>query len=336
MQAEKHPTQENIYLDTKTSAIRENTANHTQALKDAAIIIQTHMLTKAYGGHERVKALNLTVKKGWIYGFLGPNGAGKSTTMKMLLGLAAPTSGTAELFGLEMNDKNRGEILRRTGSIIESPGYYGHLSAAENLKILETLLNLPASRSESALKLVRLWEQKDRKVKEYSLGMKQRLAIAMALLRSPELLILDEPTNGLDPAGIEEIRSLLKDLAHKHGITIMISSHLLSEIEKTADHIGIIDDGEMIWQGSLAALEESRSPRFVVKTADNAKACTLLAELKPKVTGDAIALACTEPKFCAGVLNKLITNNVPVYAASPERKNLEELFLDITGRRVTL
>lgn len=169
-------------------------------------IVSTEGLSKEYGGVFRVKHVDLQIREGEVYGFLGPNGAGKSTTMKMLLGLVKPTQGTVHLFGKQMNDKNRVEILRQTGALIESPSYYGHLTGMENLRVMQKLLDIPEKNLREALRIVRLENQAGKKVSHYSLGMKQRLGIAMALMRFPKLLVLDEPTNGLDPAGIEEDR----------------------------------------------------------------------------------------------------------------------------------
>lgn len=198
----------------------------------------------------------LGVMEGTIYGFCGPNGAGKSTTLKMLLGLVRPTEGEISLFGKKMTAKNRMEILRQSGSLIESPSYYGHLTGRENLEILQELLKVPEENVEKVLKIVRLDGQGKKKVSAYSLGMKQRLGLAAALLNFPKLLILDEPTNGLDPAGIQEMRELIRSLPEKYGMTVIISSHLLSEIDQIVDDIGIIANGKLKYQGSLGRLHE--------------------------------------------------------------------------------
>ncbi len=218
-------------------------------------IIETHSLTKGTGSQMRVNHLDLRVPEGCVYGFLGPNGAGKTTTLKLLLGLLRPTDGTITLLGQKMTDKNRLAILKHTGSLIESPSFYGHLTGLENLQIIAKLKKVPAAEITNVLQTVRLYEQKDKKVKQYSLGMKQRLGIAMALLGNPRLLILDEPTNGLDPAGIQEIREFIKNLPVLRQITVVVSSHLLSEMEQMADMVGIINHGTLIYQGSMAALE---------------------------------------------------------------------------------
>ncbi len=210
-------------------------------------IVKTTNLTKRYSDVCCVNNLDMSVKEGKIYGFLGPNGAGKSTTLKMLLGLVHPTAGEIDMFGQRFTEKNRISTLKNIGSLIESPSYYGHLTAKENLKIYTTILDLPDSNIDEVLKIVRL----DR------LGMKQRLGLASALLAFPKLLILDEPTNGLDPSGIQEMRELVKSLPKKYGMTVIVSSHLLSEIDQLADDIGIIANGKMRYQGALSNLHET-------------------------------------------------------------------------------
>jgi len=218
-------------------------------------IIETNGLTKGSGSRMRVNHIDLRVPEGCVYGFLGPNGAGKTTTLKLLLGLLKPTAGTVTFFGQKMTEKNRLSILKHTGSLIESPSYYGHLTGLENLEIIAKLKKVPASEITNVLQTVRLYEQRDKKVRQYSLGMKQRLGIAMALLGNPRVLILDEPTNGLDPAGIQEIRELIKELPVLRQMTVIVSSHLLGEVEQMADMAGIINHGELIFQGPLATLE---------------------------------------------------------------------------------
>lgn len=220
-------------------------------------IVITHELTKQYGDFLSVDNLNMTVREKSIYGFLGPNGAGKSTTLKMLLGLVHPTKGSIEIFGEKVTSKNRIALLRNIGSLIESPSYYGHLTAKENLKIHQTLLDVPAENIDKVLEIVRLNRQQNKKVQAFSLGMKQRLGLASALLSFPKLLILDEPTNGLDPSGIQEMRELIRSLPEKYGMTVIISSHLLSEIDQLVDDIGIIANGKMMYQGELSLLHET-------------------------------------------------------------------------------
>lgn len=219
-------------------------------------IVKTNGLTKRYKDSLSVNNLNMSVREGRIYGFLGPNGAGKSTTLKMLLDLVRPTAGEIDIFCRRLNSKNRTEILRNIGSLIESPSYYGHLTGTENLKILQTLLDVPKKNIDAVLRIVRLDRQQNKKVSAYSLGMKQRLGLAGALLSFPKLLILDEPTNGLDPAGIQEMRGLIKSLPKQYGMTVIVSSHLLSEIDQMAEDVGIIANGKMMYQGALANLHE--------------------------------------------------------------------------------
>lgn len=220
-------------------------------------IVITNGLTKRYNENLSVNNLDMRVKEGRIYGFLGPNGAGKSTTLKMLLDLVRPTAGEIDIFGKRLTSKTRSDILRNIGSLIESPSYYGHLTGAENLKILQTLLGVPKKNIDEALRIVRLERQQNKKVSAYSLGMKQRLGLAGALLSFPKLLILDEPTNGLDPAGIQEMRSLICSLPDQYGMTVIVSSHLLAEIDQMAEDIGIIANGKMMYQGPLKLLHET-------------------------------------------------------------------------------
>lgn len=216
-------------------------------------IVETKNLTKSFESFNAVNDLNLKIREGKIYGFLGPNGAGKSTTIRMLLGLIKPTKGKIKIMGKDIR-KNRMEILKHTGSLIESPSYYGNLTAYENLKISAEILNINKNTIDEVLKIVKLTKWKDTAVKKFSLGMKQRLGIALALIGNPKLLILDEPTNGLDPEGIFEIRELIKTLPKKYNMSVIISSHLLSEIQLMADDIGIINLGNLLFQGSLDEL----------------------------------------------------------------------------------
>lgn len=218
-------------------------------------ILETNHLSKQSGNTYRVNDLSMAVPENCVYGFLGPNGAGKSTTLKMILGLIHPNQGSIKLFGKVMNSANRLSILKQTGSLIENPGGYGHLTGLENMQIIQKLKGVSEAEIAPALKTVRLYDQRDKKLSNYSLGMKQRLGIAMAILGNPKLLILDEPTNGLDPAGIQEMRQLICSLPKERDMSVIISSHLLSEIEQMADQVGIIHHGRMLYQGTLADLE---------------------------------------------------------------------------------
>lgn len=219
-------------------------------------IIETKNLTKSYAGFTAVSNLNLHIPKGSVYGFLGPNGAGKSTTMKMFLGLTKPTSGSFTINGRKYPE-DRIEILKETGSFIEAPAFYGNLSGEENLEIIRKILGLPKSSVEEALETVGLVQFKKRLAKKYSLGMKQRLGLAGALLGHPPILILDEPTNGLDPVGIHEIRSLIRSLPKQFNCTVLVSSHLLSEVELMADDIGILNHGRLLFEGTMEQLKEN-------------------------------------------------------------------------------
>lgn len=219
-------------------------------------IITTEKLTKRYKNFTSVKNVSLHIRKGSIYGFLGPNGAGKSTTMKMLLGLTAPTKGGFTIDGKHFPE-DRLTILKEIGSFIESPSFYANLTGRENLDIIRKILQLPPKSVDEALDLVGLTEFGDRLAKKYSLGMKQRLGLAGALLGQPPILVLDEPTNGLDPSGIHEIRNLVKSLPALYDCTVLISSHMLSEIELMADDIGVLNHGRLLFEGSLDSLRQN-------------------------------------------------------------------------------
>ena len=219
-------------------------------------MITTKHLTKKYKNFVSVNHVSLHIRKGSIYGFLGPNGAGKSTTMKMLLGLTAPTKGSFSIDGKHFPE-DRMDILKEIGSFIEAPSFYANLTGRENLDVIRRILRLPKESVEDALELVGLTEFGDRLAKKYSLGMKQRLGLAGALLGRPPILILDEPTNGLDPSGIHEIRELVKSLPGLYDCTILISSHMLSEIELMADDIGILNHGRLLFEGSLDELRQT-------------------------------------------------------------------------------
>lgn len=243
---------------------------------DKKYIIETKNLTKQYGSQKSVADLNIHVQRGRIYGLLGRNGAGKTTTMKMLLGLTKPTSGEVKIWGKPLQE-NEKKLLPRIGSLIESPGFYPNLTATENLRIFAALRGVPNNHAiKDALDLVGL-PYKDKKLfSQYSLGMKQRLAIALAVMHDPELLILDEPINGLDPIGIAEVRSFIRELCDARGKTILISSHILSEISLLADDIGIIDHGILLEEESLSELEQKSSKHIRFTLSDTAQAARIL------------------------------------------------------------
>ena len=300
------------------------------------MIVATDNLSKEYDGVYRVQELDIRIKEGDIYGFLGPNGAGKSTTMKMLLGLVKPTSGTIEIMGKPFNEKNLRDILASVGSLIESPSYYGHLTGRENMEIIRRLLDLPKKNIEEAVHIVRMENQMEKKVKNYSLGMKQRLGIAMALARFPKLLILDEPTNGLDPAGIEEMRELIKMLPKQYGMTVMISSHILSEIDQMATVVGIINQGCLIFQERMSVLDMQREPQIILRTSDNNHAFQLLKKANPQRTTDGLQIGALTDEQTGAVVQCLCSNGISVYRVEEHRKSLEDIFLNLTGKELTL
>ena len=300
------------------------------------MIVATDNLSKEYDGVYRVQELDIRIKEGDIYGFLGPNGAGKSTTMKMLLGLVKPTSGTIEIMGKPFNEKNLRDILASVGSLIESPSYYGHLTGRENMEIIRRLLDLPKKNSEEAVHIVRMENQMEKKVKNYSLGMKQRLGIAMALARFPKLLILDEPTNGLDPAGIEEMRELIKMLPKQYGMTVMISSHILSEIDQMATVVGIINQGCLIFQERMSVLDMQREPQIILRTSDNNHAFQLLKKANPQRTTDGLQIGALTDEQTGAVVQCLCSNGISVYRVEEHRESLEDIFLNLTGKELTL
>ncbi len=225
-------------------------------------MIQTQNLTKSYADFTAVSGINLHIPRGAVYGFLGPNGAGKSTTMKMFLGLTRPTDGTFTIDG-KTYPENRVQILKEVGSFIEAPAFYGNLSGEENLEIIRKILGLPKASVSEALETVGLTQYKKRLAKKYSLGMKQRLGLAGAFIGKPPILILDEPTNGLDPAGIHEIRTLIRSLPERWGCTVLVSSHLLSEVELMADTIGILNHGHLLFEGTPEQLKFDAASRML-------------------------------------------------------------------------
>ena len=296
-------------------------------------IVETRGLCKQYGQAMRVKQLNLSVPEGAVYGFLGPNGAGKSTTLKMVLGLARPTAGEITVFGKPVNPRNRIAILKQVGSLIESPSYYGHLTGEENLRIVQTLRGAPERDIKEVLSIVRLDGQKGKQVAHYSLGMKQRLGLAAALLGFPKLLILDEPTNGLDPAGIQEMRELICSLPGQFGMTVLVSSHLLSEIDQMADHVGIIREGELVFQDTLETLHRHSRHNLALRTGDNEGALKLLHQSRVPCAQeeDYILLPRLDDPDAAKLIRYLIGHGVDVLRLEERQKSLEDIFLKLTG-----
>ena len=301
-------------------------------------MIETHDLCKQYGTALRVAHVDLSVPEGSIYGFLGPNGAGKSTTLKMLLGLVRPTAGEIQVLGREMNRANRLAVLRQVGSLIESPSYYGHLTGEENLRIVQTLRGVPERNIREVLQIVRLDGQRGKKVAHYSLGMKQRLGLAAALLGYPRLLILDEPTNGLDPAGIQEMRELIQSLPGRFGMTVVVSSHLLSEIDQIADTVGIIREGELVFQDTLAALHGRSRHHLALRTTNNAVARNLLAQQDVACTEEAgyLILPILSDELAAQLTQLLARQRLGIVRLEERQKSLEDIFLELTGKAASL
>ena len=340
-------------------------ASHSQAAAPLAAaaddaVVLTRDLTKTFGQRTVVEGLNLVVPRGSVYGFLGPNGSGKSTTMKMLLGLLAPTRGQISVLGRPFTPATRAEVMSRTGSMIENPPGYGHLTGAENMRIAAKMQGLSDQQISRALSLVRLTEHKDRLVRTYSMGMKQRLGIALALAREPELLILDEPTNGLDPAGIEEVRRLLVKLAGE-GVTVMVSSHLLDEIDRMASTLGILSGGRLVFQGTRAELMERSVPDILVVTptpqavldpqvlAGLVPAQALAASTTtdfpnpaavpvtgtvagPTLTPQGVRIPGMSKEAVAELISRLVAAGVELHEVRREAQSLEDVFMDLTGR----
>lgn len=294
--------------------------------------IETSGLTRQFDGITAVNGIELQVPEHSVYGFLGPNGAGKTTTIRMLLGLLRPTSGEIRLFDLSLKD-HRSTILSKTGSLVETPSLYPHLTGNENLEILQRLLNVDKSHIGRVLSIVKLENDARRPVKQYSLGMKQRLALAAALLGEPRLLILDEPTNGLDPAGILEMRKLLQHMPQEHGITVFLSSHLLSEVEQIATHIGILNAGTMIFQGPLKELQRRRHEHLYLETDNPRAAMRLLTERDWPCEADETGLKVEiRKRDDAADVNKLmVQNSISVFQLSLIQSSLEDTFLTLTN-----
>lgn len=296
-------------------------------------VIETKALCKQYGPHTAVDHVELHVPQGCVYGFIGPNGAGKSTTMKMLLGLIHPTAGRVRLLGQELTEKSRLPLLRQTGSLIESPAGYLHLTAQENLEIVADLKGVPHKDIGRVLDIVHLTQDRNRRVGQYSLGMKQRLGIAMALLGSPKLLILDEPTNGLDPAGIQEMRALIRNMPAATGATVLISSHLLGEMEQMVEQVGIIDHGHILFEGPLTELQRHSRGNVTLRLLDPAKAAPILRANGLTAHSDScvVTLAPLQDALLADLVQKLAACGAGVVELTPHTKTLEEIFLSLTS-----
>lgn len=305
-------------------------------MKQADSIITVDELEFGYSRKQlTLRQLNLDVPRGAIYGFLGANGAGKSTTIRAILGLLYPRSGQVRLFGRDLR-KHRLTILKKTGALIEEPSLYKHLSGYDNLRIACRHLNLPRTRIDEVLELVQLSTHRHKPARQYSTGMKQRLGIALALLNDPELLILDEPVNGLDPSGIIEIRHILQTL-NEQGKTIFLSSHLLSEIERIATRVGIIKDGATLFEGTIEELEQvkARTLSFRLVTSNPAGVVELLNGDYPTVLrGDnSLELVLPDRELLPQILERLTAQGIKIYEAGQQKSDLENLFIHLTSKQ---
>lgn len=295
-------------------------------------ILKIENLTKSYGKNLVLKDINLEIKEGSIFGLIGPNGAGKSTLMKSILGLVKKDSGKITLYGKEVNEKNQKETNRNLGSLIEAPSFYDHLTAYDNLDLICDMKNINNDKIDKTLRDVGLIKSKDKKVREFSLGMKQRMGIAIALIGNPKFLILDEPINGLDPYGIEEMRDLFKSIVKNSNTSILISSHILDEIEKISTHIGILKNGSLTYSGSLEEYRELHPPVIVLKTSDNLKASKLLELPKSNIINDYLVLGNKSKEEVAKIIKTLV-NDLDIYRVEKRKESLEKLFIKETSAR---
>jgi ABC-2 type transport system ATP-binding protein len=296
-------------------------------------VIQTSGLTRRFSDLTAVDGMDLQVPRGSVYGFLGPNGAGKTTTIRLLLGLIRPNAGEVRLFGQPLL-RNRQDLLGRVGALVESPSLYPNLTGYENLEVTRRLIGGEPAQIAQALHIVHLEDAADRLVRGYSNGMKQRLGLALALLHTPELLILDEPTNGLDPSGIQEMRDLIGRLPGEYGVTVFLSSHLLAEVEQVATHIGIIQEGRLRFQGTLDDLHAQMEEHVVVGVDQPEKAESVLRQVGWTVHrngGHRITVAANGRSDASMVNAQLVREGVNVYHLSLEQPTLEDIFMTLTN-----
>ncbi len=292
------------------------------------LVIETTALTKRYGAQQAVDQLDLHVRRGEVYGFLGPNGAGKTTTLRMLLGLVRPTMGSAQVLGASPGDPR---TLSRIGMLVEGPGFYPYLSGRDNLRVVARYSKVPATRVDEVLDVVGLGPRSGDRFATYSMGMKQRLGVAAALLKDPELLILDEPTNGLDPAGMVDVRALIRKQASESR-TVLLSSHLLGEVEHICDRVGVISQGRLVREG---AVQELRGRPSLVIAADPLDAARGIAEriLGPHrvVQEDHVLRLDAQPGESAGINRELVLGGVSVHTINWKERSLEEAFFELTA-----
>jgi len=298
-------------------------------------LIETRELTRRFGSQRAVDDLNLLVPAAGVYGFLGPNGAGKTTAIRMLLGLIRPNAGEVRLFGQPLNGNHR-SLMGRVGALVESPSLYPHLTGRENLEVTRRLLGSDRNLIELALATVKLTKDADRRVREYSLGMRQRLGLALALLNNPDLLILDEPTNGLDPAGIHEMRDLIRRLPDEFGVTVFLSSHLLGEVEQIATHIGIIHEGSLLFQGTLVELQSKQQTQLTVGVKQLDAATEFLVNTGWSVqrcVDDLLSVSTKAPDDAVRINKLLVDRGLDVFHLAVSQRSLEDIFLSLTNGR---
>lgn len=290
-------------------------------------ILEIKKLKKSYNNKKVLDIDLLTIEEGSIYGLIGKNGAGKSTLMKLVLGLVKKDGGLIKVLGEEVSPKNQKDINKNLGALIENPSFYDHLTGYENLEIICRLKGIDKSEIQKTLDLVGLYNVDKKKARDYSLGMKQRLGIAIALLGHPKLLILDEPINGLDPQGIEEMRNLFKNIVRNSSTSILISSHILDEIEKISSHIGILKEGRLTYNGSLEEYRSLHPPYISMETSDNNKALKLLDLDSGRLKGKKIILGKMSRQNVADIVN-FFHGKVDIYRIEEEKESLEKLFIE--------
>ncbi|MBP8073009.1 MAG: ABC transporter ATP-binding protein [Brevundimonas sp.] len=298
--------------------------------------IETTELSRRFKRHLAVDAVSMTVPEQAVYGFLGRNGAGKTTTLKMLLGLIRPSGGTARICGVDVGADRLG-AARKVGALLEAHGFYGNLSGRENLDLTRSLIGLPRTEIDRVLEVVEMTEHGGRRVSDYSLGMRQRLGLARAMLGAPPVLILDEPTNGLDPDGIADMRRFLGELPARTGATVLLSSHLLGEIEQTATHVGIIHQGRLVLEGELARLKAELAPEITVETDDPTRAAELAGARGFSVAQAADRIVASlkpgeDARAASAALNRaLVEADIAVFAIGPRARTLEGIYRDVSA-----
>jgi len=296
--------------------------------------IETQGLSRRFGPRLAVDGVSMAVPERAVYGFLGRNGAGKTTTLKMVLGLIRPSAGIAHVCGLDVT-RDRIGAARKVGALLEAHGFYGNLTGRENLALTATLLGCPAGEIDRVLEVVEMRPDAGRKVAGYSLGMRQRLGLARAMLGAPPVLVLDEPTNGLDPDGIADMRRFLKSLPERTGATVLLSSHLLGEIEQTATHVGVVNDGRLVLEGELSRLKADLAPEVVFRTGDDARATALLRsrDLVPVASEAGLTIALRPgddaDQAIATLTRALVQAGIPVFAIGPRERSLEDIYRQV-------